>query len=881
MSLVEGALKRSPEEREAFIQCECGDDSELLEQVRNYVHWEETMDRFLLEPFCLPPEPPFEEGEKLADRFRILKVVGEGGMGIVYEAWDERRGERVALKCAKAGFDSRLPPEVRFAGKIGHRNVCNIHDIHTASTPDGPIEFFTMEFLEGETQADRLRRGTLSKEEAQGIALQICAGLAEAHRHGVVHGDLKSNNVILVKDSAHGAIRPVITDFGLARGLVHHEAGGAQLDALDSAPAGGALEYMAPELRQGGKATFASDVYALGVILFELASGRRPFGTETPLEERPLRSPPAVYRKWDPIIKQCLDSNPARRFRDARAVEDKLKPSVVRPWMLAAAAVLTIIVGVSIYYAAEPPTETVRLALLPSSPDTESTPLTDGLLIDTGNRLSHLKTKRARWLPGVLNRRLTVIPLDDAIQHKVNDAGRARTVLGATYALRLELRKNGELTNVWAHLIDTRSGHEQDWKFDSKVTNSWQSLPLALAGDVTNTLSLPPVAAVPTVNAAAFPDYAAGVALARTNPGVNDALLRLQRAVELDPNSPLTHAKLAEVQWLKYTLTKDTEWQKRALSSLQNAEQLNPDVPDVRFVAAIIQDYFGHYDQALTDLERARYLDPNNGDIWRLLGQVHEDMGHAKEALDAYNTAIEVQPQYFKNYQRLGAFYFDQGDYEKAVEQRKKTVELAPDLADAHYALAAPYLNMARYAEAEYELNLAISKQRTADAVLGLGLSRLYQGRNREAIPFFEEAIVIGPATSLYYVNLGTAWRRYGSIAESNRAYKKGLEVANTEVERNPSDAYERSLLAYLCARLGDQSCARFEIHQALDFSKKFAVRWMAINTYEVLEEHNHTLELLQDIPPSIFLRIRRSQDLVELQADPRFQQLLVDRHIQ
>ena len=217
MSLVEQALSQPPDTQETYIRTACAGDTELFSQVWDYVRWNQRMQDFLLEPlFPALSQHHFEPGDLLADRFRIVREVAQGGMGIVYEAQDERLGRRIALKCAKSGFHKRLPPEVRHASEIGHTNVCKIFEIHTASTSGGEIDFLTMEFLDGETLAARLSRGRLPDAEALAIGQQICAGLAEAHRHRVVHGDLKSNNVILTADTG-GRVRAVITDFGLAR----------------------------------------------------------------------------------------------------------------------------------------------------------------------------------------------------------------------------------------------------------------------------------------------------------------------------------------------------------------------------------------------------------------------------------------------------------------------------------------------------------------------------------------------------------------------------------------------------------------------------------------------------------------------------------------
>ncbi len=217
MSLVELALTRPEGEREVYLRGACGNNSELFSKAWHYVEWENKMKGFLLEPLHPSAEydHPFEPGQILINRFRIVREVAHGGMGVVYDAMDQKLDRRVAIKCAKSGFRKQLPPEVRHAREISHPNVCKIFEIHTASTSRGEIDFISMEFLEGETLAERLGRAPLRKAEARTIALQLCAGLAEAHRNNVIHGDLKSNNVILTT-GPDKSIRAVIMDFGLA-----------------------------------------------------------------------------------------------------------------------------------------------------------------------------------------------------------------------------------------------------------------------------------------------------------------------------------------------------------------------------------------------------------------------------------------------------------------------------------------------------------------------------------------------------------------------------------------------------------------------------------------------------------------------------------------
>src|SRR5215472_4354854 len=146
MSLVELALARPREERDSYIDSACSGDPGLIGEVRKYVGWEERMNGFLLDPLYAPQdlEQPFESGELLGGRFRIVREVDEGGMGIVYEAVDEKLERRIAIKCAKSGFRKRLPPEVRHASEIAHPNICKIHEIHTASTEHDEVDFLTM-----------------------------------------------------------------------------------------------------------------------------------------------------------------------------------------------------------------------------------------------------------------------------------------------------------------------------------------------------------------------------------------------------------------------------------------------------------------------------------------------------------------------------------------------------------------------------------------------------------------------------------------------------------------------------------------------------------------------------------------------------------------
>ncbi len=291
-----------------------------------------------------PPGPPhFGAGDLLAGRYKVVRFIAEGGMGEVYEAEDLALGERVALKTVRpdvAGDGKaieRFKREIQLARKVTHHNVCRIFDVGFHKDHDREITFLTMELLAGQTLASRLReRGPLSVEEARPLVEQMATALAAAHDAGVIHRDFKSANVILVggagdvpapataSQSGQHA-RAVVTDFGLARAAAGGDAGITGAGGIVGSPA-----YMAPEQVEGGQIGAAADVYALGVVMYEMMTGEVPFRGDTPLAtavsrlKEPAPSPrkqvPALPRAWERAILRCLSRRPQDRFASVRDV---------------------------------------------------------------------------------------------------------------------------------------------------------------------------------------------------------------------------------------------------------------------------------------------------------------------------------------------------------------------------------------------------------------------------------------------------------------------------------------------------------------------------------------------------------------------------------
>jgi serine/threonine-protein kinase len=257
-------------------------------------------------------------GTVLGGRYRIVSLIGRGGMGVVYRADDLRLGQTIAVKflSRRGGDEQRLYEEVRIGREVSHPNVVRLHDI---AEIDGHL-FITMEFVGGEDLAALLRRiGRPSSEKALAMARDICEGLAAAHERGVIHRDLKPGNVLI---DGRGRVR--ITDFGLAVG---EQAGTPHAEA-------GTPAYMAPEQLTGGSASLQSDVYALGLILYEVFTGRRTFDVSSAVElvRRQIAAdflrPTALVRDIDPIIERiivrCLDPRPERRPQSVAEILSEL-----------------------------------------------------------------------------------------------------------------------------------------------------------------------------------------------------------------------------------------------------------------------------------------------------------------------------------------------------------------------------------------------------------------------------------------------------------------------------------------------------------------------------------------------------------------------------
>ena len=855
MTLVARTLEHKPAEREAYLRGACADSAALFDTIWERVRWEERMGTFLMTPL-IPRQgldSSFQPGDILARRFRVIRQVAHGGMGVVYEAIDQKLDRRVAIKCALPGYGGRLPPEARNAREVSHPNVCKLHDIHTFRTEYGEIDFLSMEYLEGETVAERIQRDRrMPESEVREIARQLLAGLDAAHSKGVVHGDLKSNNIVLCHDRA-GGLRVVITDFGLARPVVSASADGSV--SSNASIRAGAPEYMAPELLRGDPPSIAADLYAFGVVLHELVVGSRPAAPGTVAHGLPIH--------WKRVIARCLQPEPRKRFASAQQIVRSILGH--RPRLVWAALLLPLLllliprVRHSIDEWLTPPA--VRLAVLPFEADREVRSLASGVIQDVSNRLAHAGGK------------LLVIPVTDTERENVRTLEQGRSMFNATHVLRGEMRKNGSTLAISAEVVEVESRTVVRPFSAEYQLRELGLVPKAITGSVAAGLHLREPTRAEAVAPAAYQFYVQGIYYLRRDAESGDEAIRFfDKAIELDPASPLPYAGLAEAQLQNYRRKKGNDWLDWAQVSLTKAEARNPDSVPVCLLAGLLKQTRGEYDEAANDFNRAIELDPKSGEAYRRLAYLYQSMNRPGDALATYRKAIGVEPSYYRPYLDLASFYYMRAEYREAEAQYRTVLKVAPEYPAGHNGLGLALMEMGHYAQAETEFRAALRVRESPYYLNNLGALFAYLGRDDDAVVQYQRAIDKGAPSNVLYLNLADSQRRLKRVEEAESAYRKGLEMAEGDVREDPRDALSRSIMAYAYARLGDDRRAEWEIVQAVKFRPNDAVvQRLAVLTYEALDKHEKSLEILASVPSELLSALSRQPDLAGLRQDPRF----------
>jgi tetratricopeptide (TPR) repeat protein len=606
----------------------------------------------------------------------------------------------------------------------------------------------------------------------------------------------------------------------------------------------------------------------LGVILHQLATGRHPMPLVTDEERLGGKSAP-VNHPWNSVIQRCLDPDPEERFPSADKVALALAPPT-RRWLLAGAvaAALSLFAAGVTYWSTAAPVESVRLAVLPLRAGAAEAPLRDKTYREVIQRVSQLK--------GDQRKSLETVSLDGILRGRVDSVEKAQADLGATHVLHGTIEKENDQMKLRALLTDARSKvNVKEW---TAIYGPGEEryLPVALASMVTGALRLPPVAAA--LNPSARSDYTAGLLQLRRDSSIAAAVASFERAVQADPDSPLAYAGLAEAQWFQYFTTRQRLWLERSAESARQAERRNSDFAQIHRVAGLHLANGGFYEHASAEYRRAIELEPGDAENYRRLGQVYEKNSQKAEALTAFQTAVTLQPDYHRTHLELGAYHYNRGDYLRAVEPLKIAVDLAPDEPNVRFALGGTYIYLGMYAEAEQQLRVAVAREEASKPLHSLGLALMYQARDKDAIEYFLRALRRTPDSFLSCMYLGIAYRRTNQSAEAALANRRGLELTEGEMAKNPRDGYVRAIRGYFAALLGDRIRAESETAQALTLAPDDAeTRWVALLTYEFLGLRNASLSVLGSSSRSQLMDISRWPDLAPLHHDSRFLELLAN----
>ena len=812
--------------RSSFVAHACHGDSSLESELAHLLAQCDAMGNFL-------ESPPFSAasllapGDVLCHRYEIVKFLGAGGMGEVYEAADRELGEHVALKLIHHGPGmherelAQFRSEVQLARRVTHGNVCRIFDIACEQREEGLITFLTMELLHGETLSARLQReGRLQKEEAKIIAGHLCQGLEAAHRAGVLHCDLKCSNVMLAGQGQD--LRAILMDFGIARGL--QAANDRQNGNTGSAVALGSPAYASPEQLLHKPLTAATDVYSLGVVLFEIITGVRPFYDRSALAEalrRLVDDPPApsglvdgLEKNWNEAILRCLQRDPARRFSSPGEIAEALgnAHSAVRRRRLVkglgAVALLVIFLGTAFHGRLWPASlpDKRYIAVLPfdsASSNAGDQAAAEGLAESLSNDLAQLGDSGGSFW---------IVPWPEVQKHARAGSGQIAPSLGVNLLIGGAVERRTGAIRMRVFLKDAATMKQlrsAQWDIPQAEMATMEDTLLEQLCAILQLHPRPEMRHHLPANDSAIPGifeyYEQGKGyLARRNAESTDqAIVLFQKVIEKDRSFAPAYAELALALSWKYRNTKDPQWYAQAKEACARALRMNDRLARAHLALASITMDSGHPEESVRELERTLELEPANNDAMNLLPRAYDAEGRPLQAETLLKEAIKQAPGSWVNYNDLGYFYFRHAQYQQAEPLFRVATELAPDNPRAFSNLGGVYLALGRYAEAKSVLVRAAALNPTAGTYSNLGTASFRLGQYGEAADMFRKAAELQPGDDRLWRNLGDAYSFSPQTAAAATAYIRAIEVANRNLALRPQDGQLLENIALCYAKLG------------------------------------------------------------------------------
>jgi serine/threonine protein kinase/Flp pilus assembly protein TadD len=851
--------------------------------------------------------------------FEILEKLGEGGMGVVYSARDLKLDRLVALKILQPEYTSDARRRARFAGEaraasaLNHPNIITIYDIETV---DG-CDYIAMEYVRGVTLQQLIQSKRTELVTILDYAAQIASALSAAHSAGIVHRDIKPGNIMVTKS---GVVK--LLDFGLAQI--------EQPDTDPDAPTAtmafltrpgtvvGTVAYMSPEQAQGGGVGPRSDIFAFGVVLYQVLTGTLPYqaGSDIGLLYEIVNTPAPQLQKLRPdlppvlgaIVEKALEKDPERRYQRAEDLAADLKeitrqlgsgvsaqnisltsiprrkPSVRRILSFAAlvaSLLLLIAVGVWRFQRNTVPAEK-KIAVLPfrnigGARDNEA--FCDGMMEALTSELTELSQFHGS---------LWVVPASEVRREGLASPGEARRALGANLVITGSVQRDREHVHLTANLVDAATmrqlrsreierplGEEAELQ-DSVVQEIAGMLQLELGANERQAL-----AAGETGTSSAYDFYlqARGHLQRRGKDDIDQAIQMFQQARTLDPKYALAYAGLGEAYWRKYRETRDTQWVAPARENCQRALKLNSQLAPVYVTLGIIEEGAGRHAEALDALEKARQLEPSNPSVFSELGAVEEAMGKFDDAESRYKAAAQLRPSDWTSLNALGGFYYRRGRYQDAIPLFQNITQLAPGNSQGYTNLGATFAMAGQYESAALNFKQSLNLRPTASAYTNLGTVYFFLGRCADAVPLMERASQLTPKSEQVWGNLGDAYACVaGRKHDADLAYRHAVQLGQARLAVNSNDGETLSVVALYQAKLGDKAKALENIQKARRLtpgSRK--VQWEAALIYELSGQRDHALDALQAAihGGQPLDEVRGEPALASLRADPRYRQLI------
>jgi eukaryotic-like serine/threonine-protein kinase len=870
-------------------------------------------------------------GSDFGPRYRIESLLGQGGMGRVYKAYDKELDRTVAIKVVREGAIGqadalkRFKQELVLASKISHKNILRIHDMGEVAG----VRFISMAYIQGKDLQHIIKENPkMPLERVLKFAQQIAEALAAAHAEGVVHRDLKPQNLLIGNDD-----QVFVCDFGLAKSFEESAIGMTRTGAFLGTP-----RYMSPEQVEGKPADQRADLYAFGLILYEMVTGDVPFTGESTLkvmyqriQEKP-KSPKLINAdlpNWlVRIIMRCLEKETADRYQSAYEILADLQGAKSQSgsgsgsrggisrsgdsiqiqlpefasrrsvWIPSAVGVVLLIIaavfllrhfvqkgggggggGRETNVSGIPPLSSGRfVAILPIQV------LGDASQI--GYLAQGVEEALSTKLFQVKDVRVTSSDEADKVDQKQSPTKIARA-LGANYLVLGTLQGSGDRIRVTMRLQDALHD-KRVWsgEFDG-VSSDLFTLEDQIYSDLVSALDVTLTAdelasskTRPTENAAAYDLYVRGRNSLRghDNKSIQAAMDYFEQASKADPKFALAWTGIADASLRMYDSKRDNFWTQKALTAAQAAAQLNDKLPEVHSVLGSTYIATGKYAQAIVELQRAISLAPTSDGAYRRLGAAYLGSGDYPHAIEAFQKAVNLNPYFWGNQNTLGNAYFQQGDYPKALQAFTQITVLEPDMDAGYENIGTVYLQQGKYQEAVPYFQKALQFEPYYTTYSNLGTAYFFLKQYAQAAQMFEKAVELNPNDTSMMANLGDAYRGAGQQDKARATYQRAIALGYKELQTNPQDADVMAQIALCYADLGDAQQAENFIKKARAIDKtNVNYIYDEAEIYALLGKTKEALTALRDALEKHYPAESAAADpeLESLHSAPEFNELI------